>query len=97
VTRHRLALWVLLAGKVLGAWGLTWDIQWHLLIGRDTFWIPPHLMMYGGVTAGLLVAFAVLALDTAAAHRGRPPRGSSRGSLPPARSVTSGPSRSPRR
>jgi hypothetical protein len=75
VTRHRLALWVLLAGKVLGAWGLTWDIQWHLLIGRDTFWIPPHLMMYGGVTAGLLVAFAVLALDTAAAHRGRPPRG----------------------
>jgi hypothetical protein len=75
VTRHRLALWVLLAGKLLGAWGLTWDIQWHLLIGRDTFWIPPHLMMYGGVTAGLLMAFTMLALDTAAAHRNGPPRG----------------------
>jgi hypothetical protein len=72
VTRHRLTLWVLLAGKLLGAWGLTWDIQWHLLIGRDTFWIPPHLMMYGGVTTGLLVAFAVLALDTVAAHRDGP-------------------------
>jgi len=75
VTRHRLTLWVLLAGKLLGAWGLTWDIQWHLLIGRDTFWIPPHLMMYGGVTTGLLVAFAVLALDTVAAHRDGPPPG----------------------
>jgi hypothetical protein len=74
VSRHRLALWVLLAGKLIGAWGLSWDIQWHVLIGRDTFWIAPHLMMYGGVTTGLLVAFAVLALDTAAAHRhGRPP------------------------
>jgi len=72
VTRHRLTPWVLLAGKLLGAWGLTWDIQWHLLIGRDTFWIPPHLMMYGGVTTGLLVAFAVLALDTVAAHRDGP-------------------------
>jgi hypothetical protein len=75
VTRYRVALWVLLGGKLLGAWGLTWDIQWHLLIGRDTFWIPPHLMMYGGVTAGLLVAFAVLALDTVAAHRHGPPGG----------------------
>jgi hypothetical protein len=74
-TRHRAALWVLLGGKLLGAWGLTWDIQWHLLIGRDTFWIPPHLMMYGGITAGLLVAFGVLALDTVAARRGARPRG----------------------
>jgi hypothetical protein len=76
VGRHRAALWVLLAGKLLGAWGLTWDIQWHLLIGRDTFWIPPHLMMYGGVTAGLLVAFGVLGLDTVAARRGARPRSS---------------------
>lgn len=75
VSRYRVALWVLLAGKLLGACGLTWDIQWHLLIGRDSFWIPPHLMMYGGVTAGLLVAFAVLALDSLAAGRGARPRG----------------------
>ena len=64
MTRYRVALWVLLVGKLLGAWGLTWDIQWHLFIGRDTFWIPPHLMMYSGVTAGFLVAVLVLALDT---------------------------------
>ena len=75
MSRYHLALWVLLAGKLLGAWGLTWDIQWHLLIGRDTFWIPPHVMMYGGVTTGLLVAFAVLALDSYRAQRGTRPRG----------------------
>jgi hypothetical protein len=63
----RAAIWILLLGKLLGAWGLTWDIQWHLRIGRDSFWIPPHVMMYSGVTAGLLVAFAVLALETARA------------------------------
>jgi hypothetical protein len=73
--RHRVALWTLLAGKLLGAWGLTWDIQWHLLIGRDTFWIPPHLMMYGGITAALLVTVAVLTWDTIAARRGAPVRG----------------------
>jgi hypothetical protein len=76
VTRHRVALWVTLAGKLVGAWGLTWDIQWHLLIGRDTFWIAPHLMMYSGVTAALVVAAGVLALDTAQARRGSPPRAS---------------------
>ena len=75
MTRYRVALWVLLVGKLLGAWGLTWDIQWHLLIGRDTFWIPPHLMMYGGVTAGFLVAVLVLALDTRDQRRGVRRRG----------------------
>jgi len=75
VTRYRVALWVLLTGKLLGAWGLTWDIQWHLLIGRDTFWIPPHLMMYSGVTAGFLVAVLVLALDTRDRRRGVRARG----------------------
>jgi hypothetical protein len=75
VTRYRVALGVLILGKLLGAWGLTWDIQWHLLIGRDTFWIPPHLMMYSGVTAGFLVAVVVLALDTRDTHRGVRRRG----------------------
>jgi len=72
VTRHRVALWVLLGGKLLGAWGLAWDIQWHLLVGRDTFWIAPHLMMYGGITAGLLVAFGALLLRLAGVAFGEP-------------------------
>jgi hypothetical protein len=64
------ALWGLIAAKILGGWGVQWDIRWHLLIGRDSFWIPPHLLTYAGVTAGALLAFAVLAFDTARDRRG---------------------------
>jgi len=67
----RIAVWTLVAGKLVGAWGLTWDIQWHLRIGRDSFWIPPHVMMYAGVTAGFVVAFGVLVLTTWRAPDGR--------------------------
>lgn len=48
----------MLAAKLWGGWGVTWDIQWHLLIlaapiddlwhrlfGLDvTLWSPPHLL-----------------------------------------------------
>jgi hypothetical protein len=26
--------------------GVIWDISWHMTIGRDTFWSPPHLVTY---------------------------------------------------
>jgi hypothetical protein len=60
---RRAALWGLLATKVLGAWGLAWDIQWHLTIGRDSFWIAPHLMIYSSVVGGLALGGGVLALE----------------------------------
>ena len=60
---RRGALWGLLVTKLLGAWGLTWDIQWHLTIGRDTFWIPPHLMIYSSVVGGLVLGSGVLVLE----------------------------------
>ncbi len=67
---YRAAFWLLLAAKIVTGWGVQWDIQWHVLIGRDTFWIAPHLMTYAGVTAVVLVSFGVLAWDTL---RGGPP------------------------
>ncbi|MEM1136032.1 MAG: hypothetical protein AAGI07_09345 [Bacteroidota bacterium] len=34
--------------------GLIWDISWHLSIGRDGLFSPPHLLIYlGGVLAGI--------------------------------------------
>ena len=61
---YRIALWVLLAANLLAAWGVQWDIQWHVLIGRDSFWIPPHVMTYSGVALIVLASFGVLARDT---------------------------------
>jgi hypothetical protein len=64
------ALWTLLAAHVVTGWGTQWDIQWHLTIGRDSFWIAPHVMTYSGVTAIVLVSFGVLAWTTLRARRG---------------------------
>ena len=63
LTYRRVALWGSLAAKLVGAWGLSWDIQWHMTIGRDSFWIAPHLMIYSSVVVGLLFAWGVLAYE----------------------------------
>jgi hypothetical protein len=41
--------------------GSIWDISWHVSIGRDSFWTPPHLLIQlctaiGGLTAIYLIA-----------------------------------------
>ena len=69
----RAALWAMFAAKLLGAWGVRWDIQWHVRIGRDSFWIAPHVMTYAGVTLVVLLSFGVLAVETFR-HRARPVR-----------------------
>jgi hypothetical protein len=61
---HRAAFWGLIAAKLLAGWGVQWDIQWHVLIGRDTFWIAPHLMTYAGVALVVILSFGVLVHDT---------------------------------
>ena len=60
---RRGALWGSLLAKLAGAWGLGWDIQWHMTIGRDSFWIAPHLMIYSSVVLGLLLAWGVIAYE----------------------------------
>src|SRR5262245_22121226 len=73
------ALWGLLAAKTIGGWGVQWDIRWHLVIGRDSFWIPPHVMTYAGVALITVISLAVLALETwRARSAGAPPPGTVR-------------------
>lgn len=41
--------------------GAYWDVQWHAVVGRDSFWIPPHDLIYSGVAiSGLIGLFMVL-------------------------------------
>ena len=40
--------------QVVGGW---WDVAWHAALGRETFWSPPHLLIYAGLI-GLLVVVA---------------------------------------
>src|ERR1041384_2546535 len=60
----RAGLWALVVGHVVAAWGTQWDIQWHLRIGRDSFWIPPHVITYSGVTLLVLISFGMIAWTT---------------------------------
>ena len=32
-----------------------WDVWWHGAIGRDTFFEPPHLLLYGAVVVAVLL------------------------------------------
>jgi len=70
MTLRRRALWALLAAKLVGGWGVGWDIRWHLVIGRDSFWIAPHLMIYLAVAAAAVVSLGVLVVETRRTQRG---------------------------
>jgi hypothetical protein len=69
----RAGLWTLFAAKVVAVWGTQWDVQWHLTIGRDAFWIAPHVMIYSGVAAAVFASFGVLSWTTLRAAGGRDP------------------------
>ena len=41
--------------------GIEWDIAWHETIGRDTFWSPPHMVVYlGGIICGSTCAYMAI-------------------------------------
>jgi hypothetical protein len=58
--------------SIQGSFGLAWDIQWHASVGRDSFWTPPHILVYSGVAGAGLIAFAVVLIDIWRYHRGAP-------------------------
>jgi hypothetical protein len=54
------AILVVLAFLTAG-YGLYWDIQWHEFVGRDSFFIPPHLLLYAGIAvAGIATLLSIL-------------------------------------
>ena len=47
--------------------GVLWDTSWHLSIGRDTFWSPPHIVIYmGGVIPVVMFAWQTTAVRSCA-------------------------------
>lgn len=52
--------------------GLLWDIMWHMSIGRDGLFAPPHLVIYvGAVVSGLFSAYQILSMTLNRNHPGR--------------------------
>jgi hypothetical protein len=76
-TRSIHAVWMLrmtlgfvaLLGSIIFVLGTSWDVQWHLLIGRDRTLIPPHLMMLSGVALSGFAGLAAILIETFWARR----------------------------
>jgi hypothetical protein len=76
-TRSIHAIWTLrmilgyvaLLGSLIFVLGTSWDVQWHLLIGRDRTLIPPHLMMLTGVAVSGFAGLAAVLIETFWARR----------------------------
>ncbi len=54
---ERIGAWMVLFGVFTTLFGLSWDVDWHVKVGPDTFWTLPHLFVYGGAA---LTGFAAL-------------------------------------
>src|SRR2546428_8487621 len=64
------------AGVFLSWFGAAWDVSWHRVVGRDTFWSVPHLFLYGGVVLwGVAAVIATLTAMAGRRVRGREMRG----------------------
>ena len=50
--------------KLFNFIGGAWDIQWHVAIGRDSLWIPPHLMVLLAFVSGLAIVVIMIAYET---------------------------------
>lgn len=56
-------------GAILFFLGTSWDIQWHVFIGRDRTLIPPHQIMLTGVGLSGLAALAAVLIETLLTRR----------------------------
>lgn len=61
---RQIAAWVLWYFLFQGVLGLGWDVRWHITFGRDSFWSPPHLLMYSGVALAGFLCIGVVLRDT---------------------------------
>jgi hypothetical protein len=74
VIRHsgRTGAALVLLGGVLTVVGFSWDIDWHTVVGPDTFFTAPHLMVYAGCTLAGVTSLVLVLLATAGQRAGRP-------------------------
>jgi hypothetical protein len=73
VSNYRLTLgWLLLVFWIPSIFALDWDVQWHVNVGRDGFWTPPHWMFYSTVAAAGTICLGVTLLETILYYRRYP-------------------------
>jgi len=61
---RRVAAALIAAGFGASIVGVGWDVQWHAAVGRDSFFIPSHLLLYSGVIIAGLLSLALVLRDS---------------------------------
>ncbi len=61
---RRTAAALIAAGFGASIVGVGWDVQWHAAVGRDSFFIPSHLLLYSGVIIAGLLSLALVLRDS---------------------------------
>jgi hypothetical protein len=56
---------------VITLFGLSWDVEWHIRVGPDTFFTWPHLALYSGSALAGIASLVMVLLSTAAQRAGR--------------------------
>lgn len=63
--------WIALVAAVIGLFAISWDIQWHSVVGRDRTLTAPHLFMLGSITVMGMVALIAVLIETTWSRRNR--------------------------
>jgi hypothetical protein len=70
-TAARVGPWVVLLGTAITTVGLSWDIQWHVEVGPDTFFTLSHLALYSGSALSGIASLVMVLMSTSAQRAGR--------------------------
>jgi hypothetical protein len=58
--------------KLFNLFGGIWDIQWHVAVGRDSLWIPPHLLVIVAFVSGVSLVTVMIVYETRLVRSGVP-------------------------
>ena len=64
--------WAMIVCGLIGAYGVLWDIQWHVDVGRDRFLTPPHLTLYVSTSVRGLICLSMVLWSTWRYRQGTP-------------------------
>ncbi|WP_433186108.1 hypothetical protein [Actinoallomurus sp. CA-150999] len=64
--------YTVLAGTLMSLVGISWDVQWHVDVGPDTFFTLSHLMLYSGSAIAGIASLVMVLRATFAERAGRP-------------------------
>lgn len=68
----RAGAWTVFLGTLITTLGLSWDVQWHVEVGPDTFFTLSHLALYSGSAIAGIASLVMVLLATSAQRAGRP-------------------------